>query len=681
MVRSSNTQWKLRASCRLCLGLLLVSCLTVCSGQPQRARVAATPNIDSSELATLPSPEVAFIIGPQLRMGSKLNPYPWFDSIQLSRGTVHGREFPRTPPLQLAGTVQVQKGDPIVRGVGTKFLSQVDSAGPAPFFNGRLRIREGSSDTYRQVQVRSVQSDTQLTLTAPYAYASQSGVQADTEYLGAGNINGDVYINANYYDLALCLYVLYYRTGDPQHLAAARKVADSWWLSSPIKSGTSREFDTASYSPRNASLGGLMLRALDGRPEMWDWLHAYTRQMYDLWIKRHLNDPQLYQGVRDGSFLVLYATWLGKVLPDSFPLQAGGNNTNGASLRAGLLADAENAAVNYFGRLQSPDGSWRWDDGYYKDADGGTLQGVMQPFMVGLLMQTLVEVHRASTRTPVKENVKSQLMKICQHLYNGGPYRKNDTALPGIRWRTFHYFFHGGTTVNPRKYSRGDGATATAQWEVQSARQLLATIIPAYGYVYQITGDELFKTMGDDLFESAFGDVTDGIHNEAAGTARNYNQNYRMGGRYIAWRVGAQQSVISNKPLPPTETLASASNASPKTSASARNAPPITVVSAAEMVAAVFSTANNLASATSLDADQVKELVTQIEQTRDALTLGKAKYVFADKVLIELQAALKHSRNALSMLQSESGYKDDAKTRVEWATARLKRAAEHLTQK
>jgi hypothetical protein len=30
--------------------------------------------------------------------------------------------------------------------------------------------------------------------------------------------------------------------------------------------------------------------------------------------------------------------------------------------------------------------------------------------------------------------------------------------------------------------------------------------------------------MGDDIFESSFGDVTDGIHNEAGGSTKNYNQ-------------------------------------------------------------------------------------------------------------------------------------------------------------
>ena len=669
MSRCVDRQPKLNAFCRLGVGMLLVCCLTVCRAQPQRGN-STIPAVPASELATFPSPQVEFIIGPQLRIGSKLNPYAWFNSTQITRGMIHGRAFPSVPPQVLSGTLTMTAGSAVVRGVGTKFLTEIDVAGPAPYYNGWLRVRETDLRTYRQVQVQSIQSNTELRLTAPYGYASQAGVQGDTLYQHpSGQWNYDQYALDNYYDLGLCLYALYYRTGDSNHLQQARKVADSWWLAGGIKGGTVRNFENT-QAPRNVSLGGLILRALDGRPEMWDWLQDYTRNMFDIWIKQRINYPKLHYGVRDGSYMLLYATWLAKVLPDSFPLQDGGTATNGAALRAGFLADAEQAAVQYYGRLQYPDGSWRWDAQEFTDADGGYLVGIMQPFMVGLLLQALVDAHRASTRADVKDSIKKQLMKACRHLYQDGPYRQNDVALPGIRWRTFHYFYHGGTTVNPKKYSRGEGATATAQWEVASGRQLLATSIPAYGYVYQITGDESFKTMGDDLFESSFGDVTDGIHNEAAGSARNYNQNYRMGGRYIAWRVGAQQSVISNKPLPPNETLSSANSASP-----------ITVVSAAQMVVAVFSTANNLASATNLEVEQVKELVAQIEKAREAFSQEHPKDLIADRVLDELQAALKHSQNALSMLQSESGYKDDAKTRVEWATARLKRATEYLRQK
>ena len=100
--------------------------------------------------------------------------------------------------------------------------------------------------------------------------------------------------------------------------------------------------------PRHAGIGGLILRALDGRPEMWDWINAYTRYHFDLWLKRRINDSQLYYGVREGAFALHYAAWLAKTLPDSFPLQAGGTATNGAALRAQYLADIEAISVQLF---------------------------------------------------------------------------------------------------------------------------------------------------------------------------------------------------------------------------------------------------------------------------------------------------------------------------------------------
>jgi hypothetical protein len=211
----------------------------------------------------------------------------------------------------------------------------------------------------------------------------------------------DNYIMANYYDLGMGLAIAYRRTGDPEFLSLSRKVADSWWMSPHIKEGTVRTFDTFTHTPRNASLGGLILRAIDGRPEMWDWINAYTRYQFDAWLKWRLNDPQLYLGVRDGAFMLQYAAWLAKVLPDTFPLQAGGTATNGAALRAQYVADIEAISVNYFGRLQYADGSWRWDDPYYTDADGGQLRGVTQPFMVGLVLDALIDVYDITTNGTV----------------------------------------------------------------------------------------------------------------------------------------------------------------------------------------------------------------------------------------------------------------------------------------
>src|SRR5688572_18016199 len=237
-----------------------------------------------------------------------------------------------------------------------------------------------------------------------------------------------------------------------------------------------RDFDNGrTPPPRHGGIGGLILRALDGRPEMWDWINKYTRFHFDLWVKRRINDPQLYYGVREGAFALHYATWLAKVLPDSFPLQTGGTEINGAGLRAQYLADVEAVSMNYYGRLQKADGSWRWDDVDFVDSDGGTLKGIMQPFMIGLLLNALVDVHRLSTNSSVKTNVQNQIVNACRHLYQDGPYRKDEAVvgLTGKRWRSFWYFYHGGTSVNPTKYQYGGGSYASADqnWIVKSERQ------------------------------------------------------------------------------------------------------------------------------------------------------------------------------------------------------------------
>jgi hypothetical protein len=364
----------------------------------------------------------------------------------------------------------------------------------------------------------------------------------------------DEYIFGNYYDLALTEYIAYQRAGDPAFLGYARKVADSWWKCAWIKQGSVRNFDSAGPAPRHASLGGLILRALDGRPEMWDWLNSYTRYHFDLWLKRRVNDRTLYYGVREGAFMLHYAAWLAKVLPDSFPLQSGGTAKNGAALRAAYRANVEAVAVNYYGRLQRADGSWRWDDPDYTDADGGKLVGITQPFMIGLLLNALIDIHRLTAN----QNVANQIVKSCRYLYSAGPYRKDDPVpvAPTKRWRSFWYFYHGGTTVNPKKYEKGGGSEdGTQLWHVSSERQSISTIFDAYGYAYLLTKDASFKAMGDDLFDAAFVG-TDGIRGLAADNDRthgpkNYNQVYRMGGRYLAWRsAAAQAATATTTPVP-----------------------------------------------------------------------------------------------------------------------------------
>ena len=384
----------------------------------------------------------------------------------------------------------------------------------------------------------------------------------------------DAYTMLNYYDLPQSEYATYQRTEDAAFLDLARQCADAWWKHPWIDEGRKRPWpDDVTPAPRHAGIGGLILRAMDGRPELWDWINAYTRWHFDHWVKSRMSDQKLFYGLREGAFMLHYATWLAQVLPDSFPLQAGGSVTNGAQLRAQYLADVEAVTVNYFGRLQQADGSWRWDDFDEVETDGGHLVGTMQPFMVGLLLSAEVDVYQSSASPAVRASIVTQITKACRHLYSDGPYTTQRLVALNVNLRGFNYYYHGGTSTVPTKYVKGNipvDWNPTNPSDVQNQRQPIGTLIEAYGFAYRVTGDQYFKSAGDDLWDSAYG-ATDGIRNYMDGDAKSYNQNVRRAGTWLGWTAG--QSTPTPQPsvsptVTPVPTIAPLPSPSPKPSPS-----------------------------------------------------------------------------------------------------------------
>lgn len=441
------------------------------------ALVAAPADAQNPDLVTFPNDQVAFIIGPQLKSGSALNPHPSFDRIAHDRGIFWGQQYPAAPPTDAAGI--------------------------------------------------------------------------------------DWMILQNYYDQALVQYINFYRTGDPQFLGYARKIADAWWQGPAFKSGTITADE--GMSPRNASAAGVMLRALDGHPEYWDGINRWTRAMFDMWLKTRVAYPQLYYGVRDGGYMLLYATQLAKVLPDTFPLTSGGIETHGADLRAQWLTDAQTIAVKYFGRLQLPDGSWRWDD-----PDLGYV-GISQPFQVGLLLQALGDLHQLSTDATVKASLKAQITSAVTWMHRDC-YLPGPSGLAGYNWRGYHYFCTGGTIAQPTIWAHGNNGQTPAQHtdDIAGVRALGQTLLHADGLAFRISGDPIFKAQGDDVFDAMFGDpgdlpTSDGVHNYAAGDIKSFNESFRTSGRFLVDRLGPLTPPVT-PPVPvrtcdvdvikPTSTLA-----------------------------------------------------------------------------------------------------------------------------
>lgn len=655
------------------------------------------------QLAEYPSAEVAFICGPQLKAGSSLNPFPWFDTTALKMGTYYGEDAPRVAPFgpmflaknvwrnTISGRVSVAARATTVTGRGTRFTRDLDLTGPAPGFSGHFRIRDASG-IERIVKVRSVESDTTLTLVSPWPFASVSDTVADTFYheLNFGN-NTDHYYLANYYDTALVQYINYYRTRDPRFLEYARKTADALWHSQWIGDGTVVQGHDDHLPPRSMAFAGLMLRALDGRPEMWDYLEREVRATFDNWVYQRKDNPKLYYDIREDGYAQLYAVMMARVLPDTYALYANGTHnlrtgmaTDGAAKRKTYLSQTEDVAVTFFGRLQRADGSWRWDE------DGSSnpneqFHDVEQPFMVGLYLESLVLLHQLTRNERIKMSLANQLTRSVRHLYIDAFERHND--VPGLphRWRGMVYFWGGGTTAEPRKFSppapRVPGGTDLVS-AVQQARHLNSTIHHAFGYAYYVTGDEAFRRMGDDVFEASYGDQVDGLHCLAdSGKAKDYDMNYRASGRYLVWRLGHQSgSAVTREPAAPHSQ--SLSGAPPPRSATN------TIQSQAALPSSHRSTSAALISSSLLLArqlstdlankEQIEDLVTQIESALRAFRIESRQSVRSDSVSEELQVALAYARTALSMAGSERGGNEPAKLRLGWVAARLNRANERL---
>jgi hypothetical protein len=607
--------------------VLLCICASACA-QRQVVKGAKGDNpalANNPDIVKFPSAEVEFIAGPQLKAGSSLNPAPWIDQTALSKGIEHGNRFPAGPPVHaLVGSVSITKGSKSVLGTNTRFRS--DFAG-AP--NTYHIFIQDADNIQRDYIVAGAEDDTHLTITLPWEQVSIS----DKNFSKASGDETDQYVNLNYYDQALCQYINYYRTGDERFLTLARKVADSWWKAPFMAEGHTEV--TSSLAPRNISLNGLMLRALDGRPEMWPWITKYVREQFDTWVGLRVSYPGFYYGVRDPGYMILFAANLARVHPDQ-------------KVRAEFRQKALNAVVNYYARLQASDG------GFYFELDN--INNTTQPFQVGLLAEGLIAVHRLTG----DETVKKAILKSAEHQYL--------RCFNPRGWRGMYYFVGGKTKDKGESCENGCGAAANSfppadTGSISEVRQLNGTAIHQFGYAYLISKDPKYRKWGDDIFDATFSG-RDGYRGLAAARAKEYNESFRSAGKYLAWRLA--YDLPATTPEPGSREVQPSSPAASKTSTSPLERPQ-------EVIAAALTEAVRLTTTAPSESD-VQSLLNQISGARDDVIdkLGSSSVV-----RVELDAAIDHLRVALQILKS-GGSVDDPRLRIGWAAARLKRAGDRF---
>ncbi|MBA2660663.1 MAG: hypothetical protein H0U74_00085 [Bradymonadaceae bacterium] len=360
--------------------------------------------------------------------------------------------------------------------------------------------------------------------------AAKAKEHRDAAVAAMTGTDGDAALNSTYYDLALSLYALHARSSDPVHLEYARDVAAAWWESMPARVSWDKD-NAFGISPRNASVGGLVLYAMEGGGteertfdtwenttvdyNLWGWLTDYARNHYFIWIERALDYPNLWFGVRDGAYTLLLMAHLAEVHPDE-------------AVRAEFREKSLKAARDYYARLQHDDGGWYWDI----DDEMGPVTA--QPFMIGMLMEAMTAVHQLTA----DEAVGQAIVKAADWLWEKAYEQQETTNLAGVHWRAMKYFVFNDGRVYTREsafeYGMEDGA-------IRDARQLNSTSVHTFGYAFLITGDVKYRERGDDIFSASYGKGrgpgSDAYWGLADFRTKEFNQSYRSGGRYLAWRL------------------------------------------------------------------------------------------------------------------------------------------------
>ena len=323
---------------------------------------------DEAGAVIFSDPNVETIFGAQIAFGR--SPWPFMDERHKVMSEYYGgllttRYIPIWRNL-LSGTASVAFNSTTVTGIGTSFNTEFDCQANREL-GDFIVIRYADANVpsgfrYRASKIKSC-TETSITLEFPYDGPTVSGAQFGkfrlTDY-GYWNGGGD---GANYYDNVLAHYSMYYRSGNTQYRDYARELADRF-IESPLNDYFASNGSGGYYfafAPRVRALSGLMMRALDGRPEIWKllWDNIWNSQYGDIYQNSFAIQPVNFIGDRDPreeAYRMSHMA-LGAML---YPLDL----PNAATIRASLQASVNSALTNRWTPTKRSDGSQR---NYYSD--------------------------------------------------------------------------------------------------------------------------------------------------------------------------------------------------------------------------------------------------------------------------------------------------------------------------
>lgn len=488
---------------------------------------------------TLPSIStgVALIVGsPQVQpIGDNTQNY-WFDRLNEEQARYWGSTGPkRTEFESISGTVATVSGSKTVTGTSTSFLTDYRP-------DGFIKITSGGVE--RLYQVYWIASDTSLTLWTAYDGPNDPNC-AHRPWWHVLQNDGYFAGFLHYYDLSLCIYHAYLRTGAPYLLHLFQENADAWHSWSQHERTVTGE--DGYTSPRQAALGGMALRALDGQSSYWDIIEAYARAQYQVWIQNRIN-LQFFDNVRDASYVIQYAAILGKAHPDP-------------AIRAEFTTKALNGLLNLFEWQMNKyaDHQPRLD---YFDAPVDRHYNWHQPFLDAIMGEAYIMVHKLTGNETIKSGFLQWISRT--------PEQFNTSLTSNGAIRTKFVFYELSNLVTPVSapllppFYNAPYDTIPPNLSgydinvISDGRFQNCITISNFGYAYYLTGLTAYKTAAgaaDDRLSSSYGGsvaypLPDGFSAlpTIKFTGKNFNEAFRRGANYYAYANVITPLITGNGP-------------------------------------------------------------------------------------------------------------------------------------
>lgn len=458
---------------------------------------------ESSDRVILPTSIIEAITGPLLRQGG--SPWSWYDETYLSVADSLGSSLPEVPGSTLqAGTVAVVNGSTTITGTGTNFtaLFAVDDY-IVIYYPGGQRTRQVASRTATTITFYPGQSWD----ASPNASGLSYGRATQTEHANWASAVD----NWNYYDVVLAQYRLFYRTGNVKYRNYARTLADGYWAYT-LDSGQVCNTGTDCQPPRNQALLGMMMRALDGRSDMWPGIVNLANIAYGPWLSSMYNDgTQLNFDLRESGYVTWYIAMIATAHPDS-------------AVRATYLARCQDAFTQFWQRKQYTGGAWKMD--LFASNPSSPFIGIgTLPWQFFAPIGALMQIHALTNNPQILTVVNNALGYLNDQAYESTctatRYATEYTTCSGSPCPVCTW--SGGTitcvVANPSQCS-------TPQRDMES-RALNQETVSQLGFLYSSAGINAMRDRGELIFGRTFGSTGTGSNTD--GGSGNFDNVLQYG--------------------------------------------------------------------------------------------------------------------------------------------------------